>query len=70
MKVPGLRSLVAKRPFWPCAGWEGVVMGVIFTGALGPLDRLDGMHLESLVGMRRAEKWEALRVGEWVGVSR
>lgn len=26
MKEPGLRSLVAKRPAWPHAGWAGSVI--------------------------------------------
>lgn len=43
MNVPGLRSLAAKSPLWPDAGWEGEVMGVILTGVHGPLDVFGGI---------------------------
>jgi hypothetical protein len=61
MKDPGLRSLQAKSPYWPCAGWEGDVMGVIFTSGQGPLGVLGGMSWVSLGRVRRLERWAALR---------
>ena len=36
MKVLGLRSLDAKSPDWPAAGWDGEVIVVILTTGYGP----------------------------------
>lgn len=47
MNVPGFRSLVAKSPLCPFAGWEEVVMGVILTTGLGPLGVFGGRSLVS-----------------------
>lgn len=43
MKVPGLRSLVAKSPDCPLAGCDGEEIGVIFTNWHGPLAVFAGM---------------------------
>ena len=37
MNVPGARVLEANNPFCVFAGWEGLVMGVIFMRGEGPL---------------------------------
>lgn len=57
MKVPGLRSLVAKSPDWPFAGCEGLFIGVIFAREHGPLGVFGGMSRVSGGFARRAERW-------------
>lgn len=47
MKAPGLRSLVVKSPLWPFAGWDGALIGVIFTRVQGPLGVSWGMVMAS-----------------------
>ena len=70
MNVPGLRSLAAKSPRWPAAGWEGEVIGVILTSWQGPLGVLDGMLRESLSGVLRDVRWVWVSVREYAGAVR
>ena len=67
MNVPGFRSLVAKSPDCPFAGWEGVLMGVIFTSEEGPVGMFSGM-VESLGFVRIDDLASGGRVGEYAGV--
>lgn len=55
--MPGLRSLDAKRPDCPFAGWEVVVMGVILTSEEGPFGVFGGMGRASFGQVRIAERW-------------
>ena len=72
MNWPGLRSLAAKSPFWPHAGWEGVVMGAILTRGLEPLGVEGGMgrRRRSLGGDLRDVRWCDERVLEYAGAVR
>ncbi len=63
-KDPGLRSLAAKSPAWPQAGWAGSVIWVIFTKGQGPLGTFGGMESASWGLMRRLARCSAFRVGE------
>lgn len=64
MNVPGLRSLAAKSPDWPAAGWEGEFMGVILTRVHGPLGIFGGIGGESGVGVLRWVRWVEVSVRE------
>jgi hypothetical protein len=47
--------LAANKPACPCAGWDGVEMGVIFTSGHGPFGVFERRILVSGEGARRAE---------------
>jgi len=54
INVPGLRSFVAKSPLWPHAGWDGVVIGVIFTSGQSPKGVVAGISGDSFGRVCRA----------------
>jgi hypothetical protein len=64
MKEPGSRFLAAKRPLCPCAGWVGVVMGVMRTRRLGPKAVLGGIEVGEAGRVRRADSSGWVREGE------
>lgn len=64
MNVPGFRSLAAKSPCCPFAGWEGVSIGVILTSGQGPRGVSDGMDMASFGRARRDERCSGVRLLE------
>lgn len=70
MNVPGFRSLVAKSPDWPYAGWVGVVMGVIFTIEEGPVGMFAGVEMASVGFVCSDDLASGDSVGEYAGAVR
>jgi len=70
INVPGLRSLAAKSPHWPAAGWDGVVIGVILTSRQGPLGVLDEMLKESSLVVLREVSCAGVSALEYAGAVR
>lgn len=67
INVPGFRSLVAKSPDCPSAGWVGAVMGVIFTSEEEPVGMVAGMEIASLDFARSEILASGGSVGEYAG---
>ena len=70
MNVPGFRSLAAKSPDCPLAGWVGVAIGVIFTTEEGPVGMFAGMEMASPGFVRSDNLASGESVGEYAGAVR